>query len=338
MKKILLIYTGGTIGMVKDEKGALVPFKLENILSKIPALENFPMRIDTVSIDKPKDSANFMTQDWQSLGRLINERYQEYFSFVVLHGTDTMAYTASAISFFFQNLKKPIVFTGSQLPIDDLRSDAVKNVMESLTTAMLSEDGKAILSEVVICFGGKVLRANRSTKISSESFQAFDSPNYPVLINFGVGLNIRKTSFFKPNLEEQTIYNDCLMPGVFIVSLHPGWSPQYLEFLIENDDIKVLLMQTYGAGTFISESWFVDLLKSAKQKGKYIINKSQCMHGEVKEGLYAAGADFEDLGMISAQSMTLEAVVAKSMCLLGVKNQKIDFEKAFKTSFSGETD
>ncbi|WP_010177299.1 asparaginase [Aquimarina agarilytica] len=336
-QKILLVYTGGTIGMVKDSAtGALKAFDFDHLLVQIPQLKSVQAQIDTVSVPEPKDSADMNPSDWQFLGNLIYSKFMQYDGFVVLHGTDTMSYTASALSFMFSNLRKPIIFTGSQLPVGDIRTDALENVLTAIQIALLQENGVPSVSEVGVYFDSQLFRGNRSTKVSSDRFKAFMSPNFPALVTSGVSLKINEPMLLKPNLNRVTKFSEALNDKVLLVKIHPGITTKMFEQLCASVDFEVLIMETYGSGTIFNANWLALLLKELQKKGKNIINCSQCVSGVVKQGIYQGSEQLKSLGIISAKDMTTEAAITKAMYLLGQNKQRNDFKIEFEANLRGE--
>lgn len=337
MQHILLTYTGGTIGMVKDaNSGVLRPFNFNNLLDQIPQLKTINAKIDTLSVENPKDSADMHPEDWQFLGRLIYEKYHNYDGFVVLHGTDTMAYTASALSFMFENLTKPIIFTGSQLPVGDIRTDALENVLTAIQIALLSENGRPMITEVGLCFDNRLLRANRSTKVSSNQFNAFDSPNYPSLVTSGVSLKVNKSALLSCNFDKKTSFNSNFDSRVFLLKLHPGITQRMFESLCNAVEFQVLIMESYGSGTVFTANWFQESVLKLTNSKKIIINCSQCVQGGVEPGLYESSELLKTAEVLSAKDMTTESALVKAMSLMKKSNEFLVFKKAFIRSFSGE--
>lgn len=331
---ILLVYTGGTIGMVQDQKtGLLKPFDVENILAQIPQLKSVKAKVEAVSTKLPKDSANMTPEDWQEIGQLIFDSYSQYSGFVVLHGTDTMAYTTSALSFMFQNLTKPIVFTGSQLPIGELRTDALENVLTAIEIALLTKDNRPVVNEVCLYFGNKLFRGNRVTKISSQNFNAFDSPNCPPLIVSNINLAVNNSLLKSTN--KATTFNAAMADSVFVYKIHPSIAKKQFLQVCAAVEFKVLVLETYGSGTLFHKDWLVRALLELREKGVEIINVSQCVYGAVSE-LYEVSKELSDIGIISAKAMTLESVIAKSMHLLGSKTTEKKFRSLFITDLAGE--
>ena len=296
---ILIVYTGGTIGMMKDPKtGSLRAFDFENLIEKIPEINLLECNIQTVSFDKPIDSSNMNTEHWVKCAEIIEANYKEFDGFVVLHGSDTMSYTASALSFMLEELSKPVIFTGSQLPIGDLRTDAKENLITSIQIASLREKGKPIIKEVCLYFEYKLYRGNRTTKINAEHFKAFTSLNYPELIESGVHLNINREFLYKPITKKKLRVHKELNTNVVIVKLFPGISEAILKSILESENLKGVVLETFGAGNTSDEKWFINLLKSAIKRGIYIINVTQCSGGSVMMGHYEASAQLKKIGVI----------------------------------------
>ena len=284
---ILLIYTGGTIGMVKDfNTGSLKAFNFKNLLDRIPELQLLDCSIDTVSFKTPIDSSNMEPKYWVQIAEIIEANYNAFDGFVVLHGSDTMSYTASALSFMLENLAKPVVFTGSQLPIGDLRTDAKENLITSIQVASMQYKGKPAVKEVCLYFEYKLYRGNRTTKLNAENFQAFASFNYPDLAESGVHLKINYDYLFKPNLRKKFKVNKNLVKNIAVIKLFPGISGTVLESIFNIKNLKAVILETYGAGNCTTETWFIDILKKAISNGIHIINITQCAGGSVMMGHY----------------------------------------------------
>ncbi len=335
--KILLIYTGGTIGMIKDFKtGTLKAFDFKTLLKKIPELQLLDCNIDTVSFTEPIDSSNMKPEFWVQIAELIEINYEKFDGFVVLHGSDTMSYTASGLSFMLENLAKPIVFTGSQLPIGDLRTDAKENLITSIQVASLKNEGKPLIKEVCLYFEYKLYRANRTTKINAENFQAFASFNYPDLAESGVHLKINNKYLFKPNLNKTLQVHKKLDNNIALIKLFPGISEAIISGIIKTPKLKAVIIETFGSGNCTTEKWFIDILKEAILKGIHIINITQCSGGSVMMGHYETSNQLKEIGVISGKDITTEAAIAKLMFMLGQNISNKKFKRMFEKSLRGE--
>lgn len=335
--KILLIYTGGTIGMMKDfETGALKTFNFSKLLQKIPELKQLDCEIETISFEKPIDSSTMNPNRWKEIVIIIENNYENFDGFVVLHGSDTMSYSASALSFMLENLLKPVIFTGSQLPIGDLRTDAKENLITAIQIASLKEENKSVISEVCLYFEYKLYRGNRTTKINAENFNAFISPNYPTLIESGVNLKTFP-ELFLPRTRKRKLktYNN-LDNNVVIIKMFPGISEIVLSAIFNIPQLKGIVLETYGAGNAPLEEWFLSLLKKAITSGLQIINVTQCSIGSVTMGKYETSTALKEIGVISGKDITTEAAITKLMYLLGQNVSQDNFKIQFETSLRGE--
>lgn len=334
---ILLIYTGGTIGMIKNaDTGALKAFDFTSLLVKIPELRLLDCSIETISFDDPIDSSNMSPVYWIEIANIIKENYSKFDGFVVLHGSDTMSYTASALSFMLENLAKPVILTGSQLPIGDLRTDAKENLITSIEMASLQENGVPLIREVGLYFEYKLYRGNRTTKLSAEHFEAFESLNYPNLAESGVHLKVNSEFLLKPKCNSELIVRTAVNSDIGVLKLFPGISRAICEAVLTSKLIKGLIIETYGSGNATTESWFIDLLKKAVKGGLHIVNVTQCVRGSVNMGQYETSSQLKSIGIISGKDITTEAAIAKMMYLLGENLNTQKFQYYFETSLRGE--
>jgi L-asparaginase len=334
---ILLIYTGGTIGMIKDpDTGALKAFDFENLLDRIPELKLLDCDINTISFEDPIDSSNMHPDYWVEIAEIIEKEYSTFDGFVVLHGSDTMSYSASALSFMFENLAKPIIFTGSQLPIGDLRTDAKENLITSIQMASLQKNGKPVIREVGLYFEYKLYRGNRTTKINAEHFEAFESLNYPHLAESGVHLNVSEDALFKPNIRKKLVVHKTFNTNIALIKMFPGISEPILTSILNTSDLKGVILETYGAGNTTTQPWFIDLLKQTIKRGIPIINVTQCSGGSVMMGQYETSSQLKHIGLISGKDITTEAALTKLMFMLGEAISMKTFKTIFETSLRGE--
>ena len=336
--KILLIYTGGTIGMNRNPKtGSLEPFDFEHLVYNVPELKAFDIEIDTFQFQPPIDSSDMSPRHWTDLSHCIADHYDRYDGFVVLHGTDTMAYTASALSYMLENLTKPVIFTGSQLPIGQLRTDGKENLITSIEIAAAkNEAGHARVPEVGIYFGGHLLRGNRTTKQSAEEFNAFESFNYPHLVEAGVNIVYHHDRILQPDYSSPMIPHFRLDNNVIIFSLFPGIREDLIRHIIHTPNLKSIVMRTFGSGNAPSGPWLLNALKEGTRAGKVIVNISQCMQGAVEMGRYDCGYHLQEAGVISGRDSTVESAVTKLMFLQSHYDDPQTIRQLMTQSLRGE--
>jgi L-asparaginase len=315
--KVLIIYTGGTFGMAHDKDGVLIPFDFGLILEHLPTLRTMALELTVVSFDHPIDSSNINPAHWQLLAEIISDHYNTHDGFVILHGTDTMAYTASALSFMLEGLAKPVILTGAQLPISEPRSDARENLITALDIASAKEDNEAVVPEVCIYFDYALLRGNRSKKVESMQFDAFDSGNYPALAKAGVKIDYNYSVIRKAEIHRGLHLHTSFDPGIAILKLFPGISQPIVESILKTPGLKALILETYGSGNAPTLPWLMDALTHAIKQEILVLNISQCPGGMVMQGRYETSRDLLRIGVISGADMTCEAAVTKLMLLLG---------------------
>ncbi len=337
--KILLIYTGGTIGMVRDCKsGTLKAFDFKKLMSSIPELNQLDCSIQSISFKKPIDSSNMNPDHWVTIAEIIEKNYDSYDGFVVLHGSDTMSYTCSALSYMLEHLAKPVIFTGSQLPIGDLRTDAKENLITSIQIAALQERGKALVREVGLFFEFKLYRGNRTTKLNAEHFKAFASFNYQPLAESGVHLKVYRERLLSSGKKGKFKVRSRLDTNVAILKLHPGLSREFVKSVVHCAGLKALILETYGAGNAPTEPWLLKELKAAIDRGIHLVNVTQCAGGGVSMGRYETSEALQTMGVINGKDITSEAAVTKLMFLLANPGKGTSFKKIFETPLRGEMD
>jgi L-asparaginase len=315
--RILIIYTGGTFGMSYDKDGVLTPFSFEYILDQLPALKNLALAITAVSFETPIDSSDINPEHWQLISSVIFDQYEDHDGFVVLHGTDTMAYTASALSFMLDGLNKPVIFTGAQLPISEPRSDARENLITALDIASARDKEDPIVPEVCIYFDYELLRGNRCKKVESMQFDAFDSGNYPPLAKAGVKIDYNFSVVRSTSRNSTLSLRATFETNVAILKLFPGIHKNVVTALLHTSGLKAVILETYGSGNAPTLSWLIDELEGAIARGIIIVNISQCPGGRVVQGRYETSKKLQQIGVISGVDMTTEAAVTKLMLLIG---------------------
>lgn len=333
---ILIIYTGGTIGMVKDPiTGALHPFNFENIYKQVPVLETLQYQFDSYSFEPLIDSSNMNPRFWAELAEVIETNYEKYDGFVVLHGSDTMAYSASVLSFMLENLNKPVVFTGSQLPMGMIRTDGRENFVTAIEIAAAKEDDTPLVPEVCIYFESKLYRGNRTHKFNAEHFEAFISGNYPVLAEAGVHLKYNRSIIRKPNFKKLKVHKQ-LDSNIALLKLYPGISPQVISAILNTEGLRAVILETFGSGNAPTDKWFLDLLTEATDKGIIFLNVTQCKGGAVEIGKYETSVDMGRIGIIGGYDITTESALAKMMFLLGRGHSNEKIIELLSVSLRGE--
>ena len=335
---ILIIYTGGTIGMIRNaETGALESFDFNHLLANVPELKQLNVNIGTITFTPPIDSSDMEPTLWARIVRIIEENYDKYDGFVILHGTDTMSFTASALSFMLEDLMKPVVLTGSQLPIGTLRTDGKENLITAIEIAAAkAADGTPMVPEVCVFFQDKLMRGNRTTKVNSESFGAFDSNNYPPLAMAGTNIQFytRNIKKYVPGLKLKPHYE--YNSNIIIFSLFPGIQQEVVEQVLLSKELKGVIFRTYGAGNAPQKKWLIDVLSKATAEGKIIINITQCAGGSVHMERYETGLQLLEAGVTSGHDSTVEAAITKLMYLLGKDLPPEEIRRRMSISFAGE--
>jgi L-asparaginase len=337
MTKILLIYTGGTIGMIKNPRtGELESFNFKHIHDHVPELSRLNVEIESISFEEPIDSSEMNLKHWTMMAELIEENDALYDGFVILHGSDTMAFSASALSFMLQGLRKPVVFTGSQLPIGTIRTDGKENLITAIEIAgMKDENGAAILQEVAVYFEYSLYRGNRSSKISANQFEAFQSPNYPELAKAGVQIEWQKDRLFRTELSEFSVFTS-FKNNVALIRLFPGMNFEFYRAIFSDQHVQAIVLETYGSGNAPSDLLFQELVTSFIERGGIVLNITQCGSGAVQQGAYQTSSFFERIGVISGRNLTSEAALTKIMYLLGKGHS--DIREKLQESLVGEMD
>lgn len=332
---ILIIYTGGTIGMWEDlETGTLTPLNFSDLTKHLPEIKAMKLNWEGISIKEPIDSAQLTPTVWKELVSIIEMNESKFDGFVILHGTDTMAYTASALSFMIQGLNKPIIITGSQLPMGRLRTDGKENFITAMEIASMKENGEPVVQEVAICFGDRLMRGNRSWKSNTEIFNAIESPNFPSLAQIGTHIFFERELLLRSKLEKR--FHCEMVEGVGVLKLYPGMLASSIEYALSRPNMKVCIIESFGAGNVPSDRAFLDVFKSAISRGVSIVNISQCKKGRVDSSLYKTGQQFEEAGAVFAGDLTFEAAITKSMYLLSLGYTGELFKAKLLEPISGE--
>lgn len=335
---VLLIYTGGTIGMMENpETGVLESFDFKHLKVNVPELKRFKFTIDTIQFDPPIDSSDMEPFNWKKLVRIIQDHYEKYDGFVILHGTDTMAYTASVLSFMLENLNKPVILTGSQLPIGKMRTDGKENLITALEIAVDKDNmGKAIVPEVCIFFQNQLMRGNRTTKVNAENFEAFHSFNYPLLAESGVHIKYEQHLIYYQPHRKPVRFHYLLDNNVAILKLFPGISQDAVNAIFNIPNLKGVILETYGTGNAPGQEWFLRTVRNAVDKDIIVVNVTQCLSGTVDMDRYHSGQILSEIGVISGYDITTEAAVTKLMFLLGHKMSVKEVKDHMQCSLIGE--
>lgn len=338
-RSILLIYTGGTIGMKQDtETLALKPFNFNQITEEVPELKKFGYKIDTISFDPVIDSSDVVPSFWVRLVELINENYKKYDGFVVLHGTDTMSYTASVLSFMLEDLEKPVVLTGSQLPIGMLRTDGKENLISSIEIAAAADsNGRPMVPEVCVYFKTMLFRGNRTTKYNAENFRAFRSANYPILADVGIHIKYNPSVISYPKeWGKELKINTALDTNVAILKIFPGIQPYVLDAVLSAKGLRAVILETFGSGNAPTSDWFIERIKKAVNDGLIVMNVTQCHAGKVNMDAYATGIALKKEGVVGGFDITTESALAKLFYLLGKYSDIDDVKRELVSNLRGE--
>jgi L-asparaginase len=313
--RVLIIYTGGTIGMMADARsGALRSMDLEHLEEHVPELERIPVQLSAVSFEHPIDSSDMRPADWVRIAQLIGKHYDDQDGFVVLHGSDTMAYTASALSYLLEGLNKPVILTGSQLPIGTIRTDGKENLLTAIEIAGARENGVPLVPEVAVYFEYSLFRGNRTVKVHAERFEAFRSPNWPILAEAGVHIRYDRSAILPSRLGPLRVHEH-MDDHVGVIRLFPGIRSEWVEHALATPGLRSVVLTTFGSGNGPTDPAFLAALRGAIQRGMVLVNATQCVGGQVEQGRYSTSSAFVDMGMVSARNMTVEAALTKLMFL-----------------------
>lgn len=336
--RILIIYTGGTIGMIENpETHSLQPFDFTHLIDNVPKVKKLDYEIDNIQFNPPIDSSDMSPRHWVEIARHIDENYDKFDGFVVLHGTDTMSYTASALSFMLENLHKPVIITGSQLPIGEVRTDGEENLITALQIAAATDiNGEPMVREVAILFEDYLWRGNRSTKMSADNFNAFKSNNYPSLAKIGLGIHFNEEALWRVQAKRPLNVQYGMDQAVMIIDLNPGITESILRHQLATPGVKGIVLKTYGAGNAPTEAWFTEAIKDAIDCGIVILNVTQCVNGGVHDRRYMSGNQLALTGVISGHDITSEAAITKMMYLFGLGLSTSEVRRYLKCSLCGE--
>ena len=336
--RILIVYTGGTIGMIEDaETHSLRPFDFSHLIDNVPKIQKLDFDIENIQFNPPIDSANMSPKHWTDIAMAIEARYDDFDGFVILHGTDTMAFTASALSFMLENLHKPVIITGSQLPIGEVRTDGEENLITALQVAAArTPQGDSMVQEVAILFENYLWRGNRSTKMSADNFNAFKSNNYPPLAKIGLGIHFNEDALYRVPSKRPLKVRYNMDPNVMFIDLYPGMPESTLRYLLHTPNLKGIVLKTFGAGNGPMESWFTGAIRDAVEQGIVILNVTQCVNGGVHTTLYDSGNGLTRAGVVSGHDITSEAAITKMMYLFGMGLPSENVKKYMSYSLCGE--
>ncbi len=335
---ILLVYTGGTIGMYENPKtGALENFDFDQLIHYVPEVEQFGYHIDSISFDPPIDSSDISPTYWRKLAHIIGGNYEQYGGFVVLHGTDTMSFTASALSYMLENLGKPVILTGSQLPIGQIRTDGKENLLTAIEIAAAKNaNGDPMVTEVCIFFERKLMRGNRTTKTNAQGFNAFHSHNYPSLAEAGIHIDYYEHRVRRPLPESRLIVHDKLDEHILVLTLFPGIRQDVVEAMLNVPKMRAVVLKTYGSGNAPQKAWLVNLIAALQARGILVVNITQCLKGRVEMERYGTGLQLLKAGVINGYDCTFEGMMTKLMFLLGQEQDVTRLRELLNTSIAGE--
>ncbi len=332
---ILLIYTGGTIGMMEDAAtGSLIPFDFGALQDHVPELKRFNFTIDVVSFAEPIDSSDVDVVSWQQMASMVEVNYDHYDGFVILHGTDTMAYSASALSYMLENLAKPVVFTGSQLPIGKLRTDGKENLITSIEIAAARRNGTSVIQEVCVYFEYKLFRGNRTHKYNTENFDAFESANLSGLADIGIHIFYHHALLLRPSGAFSVEKN--MSRDIAVLKIFPGITPLLVTAILGTPGLRGIVLETYGSGNAPRDKWLISALREAIQGGLIVLNITECNKGFVEQGRYETSTALQQIGVVGGADMTIEAALTKLMYLLAKYPDRERVEEQLQVNLRGE--
>jgi len=333
---VLLIYTGGTIGMIQDPAtGELKPFDFGALTAQIPELRKFDIKLSSIAFEHPIDSSDMRPDIWIRVAQMIEKNYQKYDGFVILHGSDTMSYTASALSFMLENLSKPVILTGSQLPIGVIRTDGKENLITAIEIAAAKKGKQPLVKEVCIYFEYKLYRGNRTFKYNSRHFDAFRSPNYPELAEAGTTISYNTSALLNPTGRKLKVHTT-LNNQIVVLRLYPGLNAEIVQAILQTKGIKAVVLETFGAGNATTEKWFIEALQNCIKKGIVVLNITQCLEGKVIQGMYETSSQLKSIGVVGGSDLTFESAITKLMFLLAQPLKITEIKKLLTTNLRGE--